>query len=74
MSSQEIDDIEAYSTIKQEIICYLFVKSDQFNCPVTTQQVIDWVLNYFMGLAPIQSQCFRNVVVRRAQEMEASHH
>ncbi len=48
MEVQQVEDIEAYSALKQSIIRHLYLESDRLGCPATDQWVINYIVNYFV--------------------------
>ncbi len=68
----DIIEIKAWSHLKQEITCRLILESNCRGCSPLAKVVLDAVIIQFTGLAPIQSQCFRTVVIHCAMNIHMS--
>ncbi len=63
----DVVDTEAWSCIKQSMVRFMISESQRLHLPPTHHLVINSVIQYFNGRAPLPNQCLKTVVLQLAQ-------
>ena len=72
LSVDEVEAIEVFSALKQEIYYHLLVNAECLNLRCDHSSVITLILQLFHGFTPMRNLCLERTIQRLAREAQAS--